>query len=419
MNKLKYSIIYALIFLLTFLGIQFLPLKIQAVNPPNNLKIFYTQIETDNQEQLQQIKRLGFDTVLPHYNLNETTDQMSQDFLANAAEVGLQVIFPSSHYPNQAQKFIDKIVAWNPRYQQIIIGWYMADEPEPSYNNIPPAELEKAYQSIKQSARNQGFEDTIYIGFSGLALSNPKQLNSLEAYKNAYDVALVNFYPIKQGESELGTSKNKYYLEGVEKMVIFTRRVYDLASKVQKPWIPVLQAFGKIPSKPDWKWRLPTKREFSAMLFQVMVPPFSHNVQRPAGVALWAYHRLLESENFTFQGDTGTKNWRDDVLGDVFLKQYVGTNASSILLNGTIKAQPIIADYLGIEAWLLEYNNQEYLVAANRSGIATRDDGLEKDIANNIDSYCPGTKNLVSDNWTEYRVVLIDCANKTLLVNAK
>jgi|GEM_PF-6683216 len=415
--NLKLSLIYVVLFVLTFLGIQFFPSKVQAINPPNNIKVFYTQFETDNKEQLEQIKRLGFDTVLPHYTFNETTDKMTQDFLANATEVGLQVIFPSSHYTNEAKKFMDKIATWNPRYKQIIIGWYMADEPEPTFNNIPVATLESAYQSIKKSAQSLGFSDTIYVGFSGFALSSPKMLNSLEAYKNSYDVAFVNYFPIQQGDSEFG--EGKYYLEGVEKMVIFTRRVYDLASRAGKPWIPVLQAFGKIPSKPEWKWRLPTKREFSAMLFQVMVPPFANNVNRPVGVAFWAYHRLLESENFNFQGDSGPKNWRDDVLGDVFLKQFLGTNASSILLNGTLKAQPIIADYLGIEAWLIDYNNQEYFLGANVSGIATKNDGLENDIAKNIDSYCPGTKNLVSDNWTGYRVVLIDCANKKLLVNSK
>jgi hypothetical protein len=126
-------------------------------------------------------------------------------------------------------------------------GWYLADEPSMNVDLGPlsAATAERLYQAIKA-------EDPVHP--VAIAFSTDDDLN---AYRNAFDIAMWDEYPARVGQPEYSN------MDGWRNRL--KQRAWQTTDK--QGWIPIIQAFTTGTSGPSRYFRLPTNGEARYMTY--------------------------------------------------------------------------------------------------------------------------------------------------------
>lgn len=211
----------------------------------------------DKPEHLTEIKKMGFDLVMPYTNPYARGNfQTIQTYLDRANSLGIRVILEPNRQVIKTQnlpaiiRFVRNFVRHPALY-----GWYSYDEPV--FNQISPRLLEQVYRLIKREDRHR----PIILDFSG-----PRSRKAIR-YSSGFDIGMINQYPLKHGVPIETAFKT------------FRSEVKSFSRLNRNDFWLVLQSF-----RGDQKWRLPKLKEQKYMLYSGLA-------KGATGIFFYAYHR--------------------------------------------------------------------------------------------------------------------------------
>jgi hypothetical protein len=231
------------------------PARHQRPNVP--IVGWYTDSSADlTHDPLAGYHKLGMSLVVAAASGN---DEQNASFLARAASAGIHVLFePSGSWIRdgdwtELRAFVERF-----RDAPALYGWYLFDEPD--FNDLPAAQLAKAYRVVKSADGRH----PVAVVFSLGACSFGDWLD--RGYLKAFDLLMFDEYPFYRSMKGPMAS-----LAGIREFQNATRGCVAAAHRFHKQGpIMVEQGFGNGVHDGPFTYRDPTYAEEKAM-FQYAV----------------------------------------------------------------------------------------------------------------------------------------------------